>query len=737
MKQHLTTKIACAVLAASAAIPVEVAHAQSADTMQVEEVIVTAQRREENLEKVPLSVLALSADALRERGIVNEADLQSAVPGLVVRESVGDNNYTFIVRGQTVDAYSSSPPAVLVYYDDVNIAPHAQSSFFDLSSVQVLKGPQGTLFGRNTTGGAVLYQTTQPGEKFGGYVTAQQGSYDSTTVQAAINLPFDPKVLIRIAGNYNRNDGYVYNLATKDWWGRTSASALRGTIVLKPTDQLTNTTMVQYDKRNGISVPNELSSVYKCGTPGLNTTIDCITNGAAYAELLAQKKRGPYVSNLSAREAYSGLSYLAVNTTKYEVNADTTIKNIVGMGRNWSNGPYDYDATPFTILENTPRGETMVSTNYSEELQALGSTLGGQLKYTAGFYYSHEKDIINAPLTFGGFLFGYNTNSTERTIAGYLQASYQLTDQVGLTGGIRYTGDRVTLTQLAESVYGPGHPETMSVSKPSWNVSAEYQTTPDIMLYVTTRGSYRSGGFNFADNPVPQTAASAGNLFYPEQLKDIEGGVKSSGRLGDVPFRFNLDVYNSWIDNSQRVAYVIVGGAPVALTVNLKSAQITGADSDFEFKLAPWLNVGGTLAYTHARFTQPIVTLFGSVQNFGPFADAPGWSGSAYAELSHDLAENAGRLTLRTDVYAQSKYYFSNLNNTTNPDAIIAGFGLVNLKVSWLEIFGSHLSASLAVNNLFDKHYYVGGLQEGSDLGVNSQVPGRPRWVTGELHYEF
>ncbi len=127
-----------------------------------------------------MSITAINADSIQNMGITNEADLQLAAPGLVVYESVGNNNYTFIIRGETVDPYSSSPPAVLVYFNDVNVVPHFQSSYFDIGSVQVLKGPQGTLFGRNTTGGAVLYQTQQPGDQFGGYVLAREGSYSST-----------------------------------------------------------------------------------------------------------------------------------------------------------------------------------------------------------------------------------------------------------------------------------------------------------------------------------------------------------------------------------------------------------------------------------------------------------------------------------------------------------------------------------------------------------------------------
>ena len=146
---------------------------------QLQEITVTARRRTENIEQVPMSVTAINSAALEEKGISSEADLQQAVPGLVIRELVGNNNFTPIIRGQTVDPYSSSPPAVLIYYDEVEVQPHALSSTFDLDSIQILKGPQGTLFGRNTTGGALLYQTAQPTDQFSGLSTPRMAATKS------------------------------------------------------------------------------------------------------------------------------------------------------------------------------------------------------------------------------------------------------------------------------------------------------------------------------------------------------------------------------------------------------------------------------------------------------------------------------------------------------------------------------------------------------------------------------
>ena len=560
-------------------------------------------------------------------------------------------------------------------------------------------------------------------------------------IQGAVNLPLDPKIALRVAANYEEGGAYVHNIPSNDEWGGTNDRAVRATLLVKPIDDLTSTTVVQYDRRWGVSVPNIVTSVTACGTPGYNSTLDCATGGAAVRALQRVQAAGPYNSDLTIREAYKADSFLALNNTQYQIDADTTVKNILSVGRTFSNGPYDYDPTPAAFLTNTLAGETMISDQYSEELQLQGSVLGGKLKYTAGFYYSFENDFIDAPLNYGGFILAYDGETTERTEAGYAQATYQVDDQWSVTGGFRYTGDSVRLRQLPQSLYaidniGQQH-EYLEVSKPSWTFSLDYQLTPQTLLYVTTRGSYRSGGFNFDNAPFPTLGAVGGNRFLPETVKDVEGGAKNSGRFDGIPYRVNVSAYNEWIDDVQRVAYVIEAGSPVSDTANAAGAEVTGMDADFDVKPLRWLNLGGSLNYTDARFTQPVVSLLGQSAVFGPFADAPRWSGTIYGQVSHDLDNNAGTVTFRTDVSGQSGSYFSNFNNTTNPNSRLKGYGLVNMRVSWLEIYGSSLTASLDVHNIFDHSYFTGGLQEGSDLGVNSQVPGRPRWITGELRYEF
>ena len=200
-------KSALAGLLISAAMPCS-AWAQETNSEQAsdaagtsDDIVVTARRREEALSKVPLAVTAITSELLAAKSIRNENDLQSAVPGLVIKQNGSANAFNYVIRGQTIDTYTNSPPGVLPYINEAQIVSYSASSFYDLANIQVIKGPQGTLFGRNTTGGAVLYQTAQPKDTLGGYVQGRYGNLDAYQVQGAINLPLSDSVRLRVAAS--------------------------------------------------------------------------------------------------------------------------------------------------------------------------------------------------------------------------------------------------------------------------------------------------------------------------------------------------------------------------------------------------------------------------------------------------------------------------------------------------------------------------------------------------------
>src|SRR5262249_6425039 len=146
---------------------------------------------------------------LAKRAIYNENDLQSAVPGLVIRQNGGANAFNYVIRGQSVDTFTNSPPAVLPYINEVQIVNHSSSPLYDMAGIQVLKGPQGTLFGRNATGGAVLYTTAQPTDELEGYALARYGNHDKFDAEGALNLPVANGAALRVAFSYTHGGAFI------------------------------------------------------------------------------------------------------------------------------------------------------------------------------------------------------------------------------------------------------------------------------------------------------------------------------------------------------------------------------------------------------------------------------------------------------------------------------------------------------------------------------------------------
>jgi iron complex outermembrane receptor protein len=747
---------------------------------EVGEIVVTARRRAENIERVPIAITAVGREQLQQRSIFSEADLQRAVPGLTIRENGSSNQFNYAIRGQSVDTYTNSPPGVLTYIDEAPIASHSASSFFDLENVQVLKGPQGTLFGRNTTGGAILYQTARPGDTFGGYVRGRYGNHNAGHLEGAVSLPINDVVKLRVAGSYTGGGAFVHNIATDSDLGLQDTATGRVTLVLTPMAGLTNTTVAQHTSEGGTNTPSLAYSAYACGATHngapLYSAAACLYSpgspafdafsaahpnlypGGVVAFTALQRARGPWTSDVNYPLYHQAHSTFVINTTAYEVSPALTVKNIFAYNRNRSADGFDYDGTPYPVFQagGVPTAAATGVTNatpfvqatrqFSEELQLQGKAFDNRLVYVLGAYFLDERDENDSNLYAFDFSpiapgvgFRYHQQSTDQSKAVFAQGTYSLTDRLKLTAGYRYTWDRQTARQLEGSVFGTSFPEEeMNTSNPSWTTSLDYQLTPSLLVYVASRGSWRTGGYNYSALPVNAMAAAGGNAFGPEKTKDVELGFKYSGAELGLPVTFNADVFDQRVTNIQRAIYVIgVGGSPSLFTVNVPKAEIRGAEADLSVRPTSWITFGGAVSYTDARYTDNLVNILGSPTRYGPFADTPKWSGNIFAELTHQLSADQGSLKLHVDVYGQTKMEFSNVGATLAPFTTIPGYSLTNARLSWSNLMGSRVTAALFARNLFNKEYFSGGNAVGPSLGINTSVPGAPRMYGAELSVEF
>jgi iron complex outermembrane recepter protein len=763
------------------------AQAQAQDSAVTEtglaEVVVTAQRREENQERVPVSVTALTEAMLESKGIQTEADLQAAVPGLTVQSYKSQNILAFAIRGQTLDGFGSSSAAVLPYINEAQINTLSVSTFYDLSSIQVLKGPQGTLFGRNSTGGAVLYTTTAPSKEFGGYIVGGFGNYSEQHFKAAVNLPLiSDKVLLRIAGEEFGREGYITNLFNDTHLGEDAHKSGRATLLVAPVDGLENSTVFQFSRSGGNNAYGPGYSAYPCGSPNklLNTsgsclygpTLDNIYGPGSWARYLAahpgvpaeglyqfvtstQPRLGAYNVYENANNFHFGEDWFATNRTSYDLSKQLKLKNIFSADHAVADNAGEVTGTPYGIENYGSTPDFLVGPqqhekikDISDELQILGTGLADTLDFVSGVYFTrqtHEIEIGERFLDLAPVRQPVYTQvhylHTSRQIAGYAQATYHLralSEGLSLTGGYRYTHENLELNQMPGTRF-PGAPkEYQQYSKPSWEGGLQEQLTRSWMLYAVTRGSFRSGGFDGDSSTVkPALAPQGGNEFAPETTKDVEIGSKFQGDLLNLPTRLNIALFRQWVDNIQRIVFVTADGTFTALTANVPTARVQGVEADGEIQPARWLDIGATLSFVDAKFGQTPLELFGQHFQFGPFPATPRWSGSFYAQIELPVPEAYGRLSVRGDVYAQSIQYFSSTYSTSTPGTALPSYHLLNFEVSWKDIARTSLSLSAHVKNALNTTYYVGGTAVGNIFSVNEVIPGIPRTYGMELEYEF
>ncbi|WP_313801526.1 TonB-dependent receptor [Sphingobium sp.] len=464
------------------------------------EIIVTANRREERGQDVPIAITALSPQRLEQQGVNKEQDLQASVPSLVVGpngQGSRDSN-SFTIRGQGATFQAS--PGVVVYMNEVPLPAGLTLSqqggpgnFIDLENMQVLSGPQGTLFGRNTTGGAVLLVPRKPGDELGGWIKGEYGNYDRKYVEGALNLPVNDKLAIRVVGAYHDRDGYTRDVVwNKDRDNEHWYSGRIG-IMFKPTETISNYTMAYgaYSRNNGAGLIHKGFNIPAMAGIGLCANLpvgvvggyscDVYRATTAQADAWGPRKTGFSTDTFSKIQTW-GIS----NTTDIEFSDEITLRNIVSYQKMKVGYRYDGDATvlqqhdndpgvlpapgvvtlpgtPFpvtysfpTLSSELPRDDFRV---WSEELQLQGKMLDGHLDWTiGGFYFDQRPDGLQGTRS-NVYCIALQTGQCEPNVqqygtstvskALYGQATLNLgavspsLEGVRLTGGYRQTWDHV------------------------------------------------------------------------------------------------------------------------------------------------------------------------------------------------------------------------------------------------------------------------------------------------------
>lgn len=747
--------IAVPAFAQSAAPATDAAAQKSADDGgNSGEIIVQARRVSERLQDVPLSITALDESTLARQQIVQSQDLQRVVPGVVVRATAGSNDIVFAIRGQSVDFFSNSQPGVLPYLNDVQNASIGTLNFYDLQSVQVLKGPQGTLFGRNATGGAVLLYTAKPTDKLEGFATLRYGNYDALQLTGALNLPINEAIQIRAAGEMQRREGYITNALTGRKYNNRHSDAGRLSIRLAPGDTIENITVGSYQRvreRSGINLltyvqPGSVAAG-AFGNPAFIAANPQYGPAGIFSRVDAQRVAGPWRTYVTQDPQFNADQWSVSNTTRMDLNDQVSVKNIFGYADQQVDTLITQGGTDLglAVQRASPNGHSVDAWQMSDEFQLLGKALDDKLEWLTGAFYSRDRtnrNVLAASLvglaTINGGAGRVNNSSSrtrDRSFAVFGQATYHLdslTEGLSMVAGGRWTWERTSFNLNAGSALAPtgSAVQTAKEDKPSWLAGLNYQPSRDMLLYVVTRGSWRTGGFNFF-SPI------AVNKFEPETTKDVEVGIKSSGRIAGKRFTVNIAAYHQQVDDAQRLATGLVNGNIALVTFNAPGgARVRGLEVATTLDITRELHIGASYTYTDAIYRSPrTATVLGAPFELVQYADVPRNSGSAFADLELPFPDRIGRLQIHGDVYMQGRQFYS---NTVDPNgAVLPSYTLINGKVTLADIGGSGISVAAFIRNAFGTRYYVGGASNTKTLGYSTLVPGEPRMFGLEANYKF
>ncbi len=744
MRQTIMMGVSTLALAfAAGSVQAQTPPAPDPQAAVLDEIVVTARRTEENIQDVPVAVTAFSQEGLRQRGIETGTDLQNFTPSLSVVGNTNRNqeNYTIRGIGGIGSLGTGGGPGVVAYFAEVPSTASGPGLLFDLQSVQVLKGPQGTLFGRNTTGGAVLLDPVKPGFERDGYIEGTIGNFSRRGGRGAVTLPLSDTVSLRLAGQFDQRDGFVTDINTgRDYNDRNNFS-LRAGLLFQPNDRISSYTAVNYVDIDEHGPGTVLLAVNPAGPAAVLLT----------PLLAAQQARGNDRIALSANTRNVNRTLLALNNTTFQLTDAITLKNVVSYTRNRGDFASDGDASTLVIndLNGALPGQWNAnSETWTEELQARFEL--GRLTFQTGVFYSDTS--TPEPLTFvqqtnlGAVSLvqdSAHANDTSRAIYG--QFTYELTETLTANAGYRYTWDEfggdisIYIPQFANACgTNPGFafPNCSRAfdgesDGDTWQLGLDWQPSPDTLIYGVTRHGYKSGGIN----PSVLLVSATSPLFRvrPETVTDGEIGLKHDWSASGINARTNVSAFYMKYEDIQRSDYALIGGFNTQLITNAAEATVKGFE--FEGVIQPFdaLTLTATYSYNDASYDKYIDGLGVDRSGF-PFQYVPKNKYSLDAKLFLPVPSTMGDVSLRASYGWQDDQQVS---SDLQPFGIIPAYGLLNLRADWDHIGGSDVGLSVYATNVTDEEYRVTSNATYNTTGLVGAAFGDPRMYGATLRYSW
>ena len=634
--------VSCGLTALASALAVAPA-AFAQDATKVGEVIITAQKRSENLQDVPVSVAAIGGEKLQSTFAAGDdiLALSAKAPGLYAESSNGRAAPRFYIRGlgnADFDLAASQPVSIIqdeVVLENVVLK---SSPIYDLDHVEVLRGPQGTLFGRNTTAGIVKFDTVKPSEEIKGRATVTYGSYNTLTFDGGVGGAIVAgKVAARASLLLQHRDNWIDNAYTKknDALGGFDERAARLQVLFTPTDKLSALFNVHGRDLDGTA------AIFRANilTKGSNKLNGNYVTDTVYFDAGAnnpQKYKG-YGASANIQYEFDGAKLTSI--TAYE-NTHGSSRGDIDGGNPTGPGFIPFQSESIDGIKNLDQ--------WTQEIRLASDTDGPLSWQVGGFYFDTKYAIATnpffAPIT--------TLQQKNKAWAVFGQASYKVSDQLTLTGGLRYTDDDKDMKVLSGP--NPAAPVSVSDSKVSWDLSAFYKLDEDVSVYAKVASGFRGPSIQGRDIAFFSPASAAKS----ETIMSYELGLKSE--LMDRRVRLNGAIFTYTIDDPQFSA--VGGGSNSNRLINAKKGEAYGLELDSEFVITPNFVVTAGYSYAHTEIkdktlavavcaactvTDPLNAAGQALVNGNPFPNAPKYTFDFTARYAYPIA--SGELFAFTD----------------------------------------------------------------------------------------
>ncbi|WP_421853246.1 TonB-dependent receptor [Novosphingobium sp.] len=737
----LAVLLAGSALSAAPAMAQEAAQSAAPPAEGLADIVVTATRSSESLSKVAASVSAVSAADLGVGGVKDVASLATAIPNLSVGDQFGVNR--IFIRGiglTSIDLGADGGVAFL--QDGAQISrPAAQlSGFYDLERVEVLRGPQGTLYGRGATAGAINLITKRPTDHLDGYLRASYGNYNAAAIEGAVSGPISgDKLMVRVAGKYDRRDGYGKNEFTGKDIDNRDAYAFRGTILAKPSEDIEVTLSGEYFHEND----SNYAFHYFGPTVAPENLLGSILGGKSLFTVAAAAGRPANIRNiwsdqepLNQRSGYSFTGTIDWSKGDWDVKSITSYHKFKRFNRD------DLDASDANMfgqnnyIENSKTFSEEVVANYKSE----------KLDVLLGANYFHESlyGEVRVPLTnlavllkiagqvppgtpnnaFDSLNYLQNGTVTIDALGFYAQASYALTDKLKLTAGGRFSHEKRNGVGTFDFLGSVNTDKGKSWNAFTPTVTLNYQANDSTLVYASVTRGFKSGVIN---------VGSRNDVINPEYVWSYELGLKTA--TADRKLQANLAAF--YMDYTD-LQVGFVDASSVVTTVNAASARNYGIEAELRAKPLPGLTLELFGTYLNAKYrkftTGDYRQGFKQISVAGNrLSNAPEFSFRAGADYDIPIG-SAGKLNARAEVNWQDRVYFTEFNNA---DATQAGYALLNAGLKFtsandkwsIDVWGRNLGNKLVItNNIITAPLF-------SSVRVGSVAPPRTYGVTFGVNF--